>query len=254
MKRIVIILFIIYPLAIFAKVATQNVDSLFVAANKFYSSGKYTEAVQHYEAIIAKGKVSPELYFNLGNAYFKLNDMAHAILNYERAYLLNPSDDDIKFNLELARTYTTDKIEAIPDFFVTKWINQLSNLFSSNTWALLALLSFIITLVLLSLFQFSGRYQIKKNSFWFSWVLGALFIVFILFSNVQKNRVVNSNHAIITTSSVAVKSSPSDNSNDLFILHAGTKVETLRNVGDWCEIKIADGSKGWLLKSNFEKI
>ncbi|MEY1638236.1 tetratricopeptide repeat protein [Tenuifilum osseticum] len=254
MKRILYISLMIVPVSLFGKVTLQNPDSLFALANKYYTEGKYSEAVTHYEAIVANGKVSAELYFNLGNAYFKLNDIAHAILNFERAYLLNPGDDDISFNLELARAYTTDKIEAIPDFFVVKWVKSISNLFSSNTWAFLAISSFIIALILFMIFQFSGKYLIKKYAFIISWFSAFIFIVSLAFSVSQKNRIVNSNHAIVTSSAVSVKSSPSESSNDLFILHAGTKVETLRNVGEWCEIRIADGNKGWLPKSAFERI
>lgn len=254
MKRILYIALMLVPGSLFGKITMQNPDSLFAQANKYYIEGKYSEAVKHYEAIVASGKVSAELYYNLGNAYFKLNDIAHAILYFERAYLLNPSDDDIAFNLELARAYITDKIEAIPDFFVVKWVKSISNLFNSNTWAFLAMLSFTIALILFLVFQFSGKYLIKKYSFVFSWFAVFIFIVSLAFSVLQKNRIVNSNHAIIISSAVSVKSSPSESSNDLFILHAGTKVETLRNVGEWCEIRIADGNKGWLPKSAFERI
>lgn len=254
MKRILLILLMLAPICLLGKISSLSVDSLFRAANSYYTKGNYSDAIKHYEAIISKGKVSPELYFNIGNSYFKLNDIAHAILYYERAYLLNPGDEDIRFNLELARAYTTDKIEAIPDFFVVKWLKSISNLFSSNTWAILAFIFFAITLVLLVAFQFSGRYSIKKNAFFFSWISAFFFIVSLSFSISQKNRVISSNQAIITTSVVSVKSSPSESSSDLFILHAGTKIETLRSVGAWCEIRIADGNKGWLPKSTLEMI
>ena len=254
MKRILYIALVLAPVSLFGMVTVQNTDSLFTLANKFYTEGKYSEAITNYEAIIALGKMSAELYYNLGNAYFKLNDIAHAILYFERAYLLNPSDDDIAFNLDLARAYTTDKIEAIPDFFVVKWFMSISNIFSSNAWAFLAISFFVLTLLLLVIYQFSGKYLIKKNAFISSWIALLLFIVSLSFSISQKNRIINSNHAIITTSAISVKSSPSDNSNDLFILHAGTKIETLRNVGEWCEIRIADGNKGWVPKSAFERI
>jgi len=254
MKRILYIALVLAPVSLFGMVTVQNTDSLCTLANKFYTEGKYSEAITNYEAIIALGKMSAELYYNLGNAYFKLNDIAHAILYFERAYLLNPSDDDIAFNLDLARAYTTDKIEAIPDFFVVKWFMSISNIFSSNAWAFLAISFFVLTLLLLVIYQFSGKYLIKKNAFISSWIALLLFIVSLSFSISQKNRIINSNHAIITTSAISVKSSPSDNSNDLFILHAGTKIETLRNVGEWCEIRIADGNKGWVPKSAFERI
>lgn len=255
MNRFFFILALVLPVVLQGKVTSKHsADSLFAIANKCYTDGKYSEAVQNYEAIIATGKTCAELYFNLGNSYFKQNDIPHAILNYERAYLLNPGDEDIRFNLELARAYTTDKIDAIPEFFIVKWIQSLSNLFSSNTWALFSLMLFVTTLCLLSIFQFSGKYGIKKNAFVFSWVTAFLFMVALTFSILQKNRIVNSNHAIITTSVVAVKSSPAENSSDLFILHAGTKVETLRPVGEWYEIRIANGNKGWLPRSSFEKI
>ncbi len=253
MKGLIVILLVL-PFNLWAVQENLSPKNLFEIGNKHYIEGNYDEAIKHYEAIIAKGKVSPELYFNLGNAYFKTKNIPYAILNYERAYLLNPGDEDIRFNLELARTYAIDKIDALPEFFLLKLIKSLIIIFSSNTWAFIAISSFFMTLLLLTLFMFSGSYYVKKRSFLLSILLSITFIASLSFSIIQKNRVANSNYAIITTSAVSAKSSPSETSSDLFILHAGTKVETLRQVGNWYEVRIPDGNKGWLPKKSFEKI
>lgn len=229
-------------------------NKLYSEANQHFIDGKYGEAIENYEAIIGQGLHSAELYYNLGNAYFKLSNYPEAILNFERAHLLNPDDEDIQFNLNLARTYTVDAIEPLPQFFLLKWCDAFVMMFSTNTWAYIAIGTFLVALLLFAVFWFTGKYQIKRLSFILCIALIATSAVALISSVKLKNRIANSAYAIVFDSAVAAKSSPDNSGKDLFVLHAGTKVQLLRPVGDWFEIKIADGNKGWINKTVFKKI
>lgn len=235
-------------------VLAQKPEILIEKADKLYTEGKYQEAIGNYEAIVGQGLHNAELYYNLGNCYFKTKNIPSAILNYERAYLLNPDDEDIRFNLDLARTYTIDKFEVLPEFFLITFIKGIRNWFNTNTWAYIALFSFALALSLILFFWFSRSFEIRRYAFSVAILFTLVFILSISFSISQKNQIVKRNNAIIFAPVVSAKSSPDDSGKDLFILHAGTKVELIRPVGEWCEIKIADGNKGWIPKTSFQKI
>lgn len=232
----------------------QKPQMLIDKADKLYTEGKYQDAISNYEAVVGQGLQNAELYYNLGNAYFKIKNIPAAILNYERAHLLNPDDEDIQFNLDLARTYTVDKIEILPEFFLVSFIKGFRNWFSSNSWAYIALFSFALVLALALFFWFSRSFEIRRYAFGVAVFLSVIFVLSLIFSISQKNQVVKRSSAIVFAPVVSAKSSPDDSGKDLFILHAGTKVELIRPVGEWCEIKIADGNKGWIPKISFQKI
>ncbi len=227
-----------------------NLDSLLLAANSSYTSGKYDDAVKAYEAILYQGYESDQVYFNLGNAYFKLKNIPASILNYERAARLNPGDEDISFNLELARTFTVDKIEPLPEFFLKTYIGSLRSAFSSDGWAWLSILSLVLTLVAAGVFWFTFRPVVKRVTFALGLLALMLTIASAGFSAQQKNRFVHRSYGIVFPSVISVKSSPGDSGKDLFILHAGTKVQVTKSVGEWVEIRIADGNKGWVIKES----
>ena len=232
----------------------QKPQMLIEKADKLYTEGKYQDAISNYEAVVGQGLQNAELYYNLGNAYFKIKNIPAAILNYERAHLLKPDDEDIEFNLDLARTYTVDKIEVLPEFFLVSFVKGFRNWFSSNSWAYIALISFALVLSLALFFWFSHSFEIRRYAFGVAVFLSMIFVVSLVFSISQKNQVVKRNSAIVFAPVVSAKSSPDESGKDLFILHAGTKVELIRPVGEWCEIKIADGNKGWIPKTSFQKI
>ncbi|RPH32540.1 MAG: tetratricopeptide repeat protein [Bacteroidales bacterium] len=209
-----------------------NVDALMSDANKSYSDGKFDDAVKAYESIVKQGYRSDILYYNLGNAYFKTKNISAAILNYERALLLNPGDENTRFNLDLAKTFTVDRIEPLPEFFLITFFNKFRLFMSTNGWAYSGLFFFILSLVLAYFFWFTYNPSIKKISF----SVGVLTILITLlsftFSLQQKNIIVDHRYGILMPSVVAVKSSPGDSGKDLFVLHAGTKVKIIDSVGD----------------------
>ncbi len=238
---------IITPLClIFSLNALASPDSLFVRGNELYSRGQYDLAVEMYEQIIEEGYEAAELYFNLGNAYYKMNNIPQAILNYERAGLLDPRNEDIMFNLEKARTFVTDKIDVVPEFFVRRWIRYVYSLADSDWWAKASIVSFIILLGFLLAYLFTRNYRLKKISFWLS--LLALFIAAISFVFSAKRKEYMENHpgAIIVTPTVTAKSSPNEYGTNLFILHEGAKVFVTDSVSGWNEIRLEDGNKGWI--------
>ncbi|CDB09870.1 MULTISPECIES: tetratricopeptide repeat protein [Bacteroides] len=219
-----------------------------------YIKNDYKSAIQIYEALLEKGEAA-EVYYNLGNCYYKTNDIAKSILNYERALLLDPGNTDIRVNLEMARAKTVDKITPIPDIFFVAWIKSLINCLSVDAWAKCGILFFILFLVAVALFFFSKQASLKKGGF----IGGIVFLILVVLSNVfasqQKAVLVNRNAAIVLVPSVTVRSTPSESGTSLFILHEGSKVELKDNsMREWKEIRLEDGKVGWVPTSSIEVI
>jgi tetratricopeptide (TPR) repeat protein len=237
---------------IFICLFAVNADSQQTSQEKFnqgvslFSSASYKEALQVWTDIYNTGYRSASLNYNIGNAYFKLNDIPDAILFYERAYLLSPADENINYNLQIARTLIVDRFQEIPEIFFVRWYNFLSLLFSSNTWSITSLAGFIIFLMSLSLYIYSSRYRNKVIGFWlaiFFFILSATSLAFALRN---KSLVYDSHKAIITSTLISGKSSPDNSGTDLFVLHDGTKVTVEDKVGEWFEVRLSDGNKGWI--------
>jgi tetratricopeptide (TPR) repeat protein len=234
-------------------IAASPVDSL-QAANKAYAANEYEKAAEMYESILDSGYESAALYYNMGNAWFKNNNIPKAILNYERAKLLAPNNEDIQFNLELANQFVIDKIEPLPQPFFVNWGKQLINIFSSNQWAIISIAAFVFTLVLALVYLLSRRVVLRKIAFGVSVFFLIVAIATFSFSAKQKNRVANSNHAIIFNPTVTVKASPDEGGTDLFVIHEGLKVEIEQKLNNWVEIKIEDGNSGWVKNEVLEEI
>lgn len=230
----------------------QETDSLLQKANDFYVKGDFQEAAKTYEKIINSGYESSELYFNTANAYYKQNVISKAILNYEKAIHLAPNDEDIRYNLDLSNRLVIDKIEVLPVFFITAWIRSLKNIFSSDKWAIISIAAFIISLIFISLYLYNRNMGLKKLSFWLGFLIILTSFSAFIFSYQQK--VLLGNTAIIMSPSVTVKSSPDASGTDLFVVHEGTKVWLGDQISEWKEIKLSDGSKGWLKTDDIEII
>ena len=229
-------------------------DSLVRTGNDLYAKGQYYYAINVYEQIVDSGYESAELYFNLGNAYYKVNDMAMAILNYERAKKMNPLDKDIKHNLAIANARIVDKIDVIPELFLKNWITNIVNITSSDNWAVISITSFILFLVLFLVYLFSSRIILKKLSFWIGILLFFISLTSFYSSLKRKQFLTLKNSAIITSPTVIAKSSPAQWGVDLFVIHEGTLVIILDSIDVWNEIKISDGKRGWISKSDLVKI
>jgi len=226
----------------------------FDQANTLYRNGKFQEAATLYEQIIKNGYESPELYFNLGNSAFKLNNIPGAILAYERARRLAPHDEDIAYNLRLANLRIVDKIEPIPQLFLLEWWRGFLSFFTADRWAMLAIILFWGMAILGGVVVMSRSFAVRRVAGLVSglcFVLGALAIV----SEFQRDRIEHSDAmAIVTSPSVSVKSAPDAASTDLFVLHEGLKVEIMDGLGEWKKVRLADGKVGWLADKSVEGI
>jgi tetratricopeptide (TPR) repeat protein len=212
----------------------------------YFTAGSYKEALQAWTDVYHTGNRSASLCYNIGNAYFKLNNIPQAILFYERACLLKPADEDINYNLQIARTLIVDRFQEIPELFFVRWYNFISLFLSTNLWARISITSFILSLLFLALYIYSLKYRYKVIGFWFSVTLFILTIASFSFSVRNKSLVYDSHKAIIITPVISGKSSPDSSGTDLFVLHEGTKVSVEDEVGEWLEIRLSDGNKGWV--------
>jgi tetratricopeptide (TPR) repeat protein len=245
MIRYILTLLVIFLFA--REAASQGTSSeKFNQGVTYFTSGSYKEALQVWTNIYNTGYRSSGLNYNIGNAYFKLNNIPDAILYYERAYLLNPSDEDINYNLQIARTFIVDRFQEIPELFFVKWYNVVSLFLSTNSWAKISIGSFILCLLLLSLYIYSSRYRHKVIGFWLAVFFFVLSLSSFAFTVRNKSLVYDSHKAIISSPLVSGKSSPDNSGTDLFVLHEGTRVSIEDEVGEWFEIMLSDGNKGWV--------
>ncbi|MCR5579755.1 MAG: BatD family protein [Prevotella sp.] len=238
--------FILFPLSSSAVTKTE--------ADSSYVRGQYQKAIKEYEALLKQG-ASADLYYNLGNAYYRTENITRAVLNYERALLLSPSDRDIRFNLQLARSKTIDKITPEQEMFFVTWYRSLVNMASVDGWARTALLALALAIVLALIYLFSERIWLRKIGFFGAMALVVLFVLSNVFAHQQKELLMNHSGAIVISPAVTVKSTPAQQGTDLFILHEGTKVTiTDSSMKDWKEIRLADGKEGWIETSKIELI
>jgi len=212
----------------------------------YFTAGSYKEALDSWTDIYNTGYRSANLNYNIGNAYFKLNDVPSAILFYERAYLLKPADENINYNLQIARTLIVDRFEEIPELFFIRWYNFISLFLSTNIWAEVSVISFVLFLLLLSLYIYSAKHRHKVIGFMLAMFFLILSLSSFAFTSRNKSMVYDSHKAIISNPLVNGKSSPDNSGTDLFVLHEGTKVTIEDEVGEWYEIRLSDGNKGWV--------
>ena len=225
-----------------------------VEADAEYSKGNYQQAIKDYEELLKQG-VNADVYYNLGNAYFRTDNITLAILNYERAHMLSPGDEDIEFNLQFARSKTIDKITSKDEPFFFNWYRSLVTLTSVDHWAYLAVVSIIMVLVLVLMYLFAGSLPLQKIGFFGALAFLLLFLLSNLFAFQQKRMLENRNGAIVVSSSVSVRKSPAHNAEAAFVLHEGTRVDvTDKTIKGWREVKIADGREGWLQEDKIEEI
>lgn len=240
-------------LVTFAGVAVADSTAL-KQANDLYANGNYQEASSAFEAILLNDGIAPELYFNLGNAYFKSNELGKAILNYERALRIEPDYADARHNLEFANLKVVDNIAVNDAFFLKKWIDMLVKLRSSNGWFYFGGVVFMLTMISLLLFVF-GKTMLVRKSFFYLAIVGLLVSIgAIAFSEIRKQQLLQHNEAIILSGVVVVKSAPDKSGTDLYQLHEGAKVTVISILGDWFEVKPGNGTVGWVEVKHLEKI
>ena len=251
------VLALLLMIAPFAAQAQEDayVDSLWNTANAAYAQGSWDAALSGYEMISDMGLESAALYCNTGNAYAKLGNVPLAILYYERALKADPSYEDAAYNLALMNSRIQDRIDPVPEFFFTKWLKGISYIMASDAWAITALVLLGLTLAMFLLFLLAPSVAGRRTGFFTGVVMLVLMCFAMGFSVSQKKAYMNADKAIVMKPVVSVKSSPSaEASKDLFILHEGTKVTVLDQVGSWNNISLADGRQGWLQSADMERI
>lgn len=215
-------------------------DQLFEKANKAYNNSDYTSAITLYDSILITGLESSELYYNLANSHYKTQDWANAIWYYEKSLKLEKNNKTIQ-NLELANLKIIDRIEEIPPLFYKKWYSSFISIFNTFSWQLISILIIWLLLTIKILIQFTNY---KKKHFLSVMYCLSLISLFATYSSYQLN--ITKKEAIIFTSSIAVNSAPTTNSTVLFSLHSGSKIEILDTIGEWINIRIANGNQGWI--------
>lgn len=238
--------FLIITLLLSSFSFSQEAVIQFEQANQFYRNGEFTKAAQMYDQVVKNGFESSELYYNLGNSYFKLQNIPASVLNFERAKKISPNDEDINYNLRLANLRVVDKIEPMPRLFFLNWWSSFMNLLSSDGWSIVGIILIWICAISGSLIFISRSITMQRIMFIITFI--ALISSAIAFIGIFQRHNIEQNEqwAIVFTQSVPVKSAPDKQSTDLFILHEGVKVEFLDSVGEWKKIRLADGKIGWL--------
>ncbi len=226
----------------------------FEHGNQLYLQAKYPDAITQYEKIIANGWESGELYFNLGNAYYKSGNIQRAILNYERAAQMLPRDDDVQFNLQLANLQVVDKIDAVPRLFIYRWIDIMLALFSLSTMGWIVYAFFLATLAGFAAFLFARSSTQKRVSMFAGLLFSAAFILTMIGYGVQSYKEANTEFAIVMSDVANIKAAPDSKGNDLFVLHKGLRVQVLDSVNHWRKIRLADGKVGWIPEEDCESI
>jgi len=252
MKRtpvIALFIFLMLPAA-----SAQTPEVRFSEANDLYTSGDFSGAAALYRKLYEEGLRSDNLFYNAGNAYFKSGDVASAILFFERARLISPADEDINYNLQIARSRVSDRFEEIPPLFFVRWFDFLSLLTTTNRWAIIAIALFIVSLAAGILFLTKSRARGRVMTFWLS--VAALILTLISVSlALRNNSLVNRNSkAVVMCSILTGKSAPGEGGSELFVIHSGTTVTVEESLGDYSEIRLPDGTKGWVKADCIEKI
>ena len=252
MKRIFTVVFVIFSIAVSAQ-ESDSYDVMFQNGLEAYRNQMYNDAMNSFSSIIESGFESGEVYYNMGNTAYKLNDYPAAILYYEKAKLLIPNDEDLQKNLKLLDARIIDKIDILPELFYVKWWHSFKSMLTPNQWSVASIGAFVLVLALALLFFFTRTASIKKSCFWMGVVVFVFFVLSTSLSYHQYKQSTDHNYAIIFTPSVTAKSSPTEESIDVFVVHEGTKVEIADRIGEWNRVRLANGSIGWM-KSEAMKV
>lgn len=249
MKKWILLSFLLLGLAGFS----QN-ETLFEEANSAYQNGNYEEAVTKYENILDNGEASAEVYYNLGNAHYKLNHIAPSIYYYEKALQLKPGDEDIQNNIEFARNMAIDDIEAVEQSGINQWLNSIISIFSFSTWAVLGIVFSVLFVALFLLYYFSGRPLYKRLLFAGATLSMVLCILSVVFAFQQRSYIQSNQFAIVFSEEAEVRNEPNMRGDSSFELHEGTKARVVEDYQEWSRIELANGAQGWIKTTDLRKL
>ena len=229
-------------------------DSLMRQGNAAYQNGDYELAIDCYQEIIQHGNEGAILYYNLGNAYFKAKQTPEALLWYERALRLDPANEDIKHNIAYANLQITDKIEVMPELFIVRWWNGLSQSMTATAWAVMAVVFGALFASSIALMMVSRRRWLSVTAIVLAFVSLLIAIFSLIFASKESKRYIQQPEAIVMQSVVNAKGTPNETGTSLFVIHEGLKVAVTDRVGTWVEIKLPNGEKGWVEEASIEII
>jgi len=257
MKGLTVILVLILNLSSMAQDSTfvlhEDPMMLFEQANNAFKEGELDKCIELYQAVLLSDNESWELHFNLGNAYFRSGNTSRAILHYEKAKKLNPDQEDLLINLEMANLKTVDKVESKPELAITTWWNTLLNTNTIDEWGKNSIYMSFAALLIMLVFLFT-RGLFKKITFFTSLFVGFISLLFFILGQQQKSLQTKQKYAIVFSPSVTVKSAPEDDGTKIFVIHEGTKLKVIENEGDWSRIALMNGTKGWVKSTVYEGI
>lgn len=223
---------------------------LFNQATLAYQNSAFDSARAIYSAILEQGYESANLYYNLGNCYYKMGNITSAILYYEKAKKIDPSDDDITYNLKIAQSAIVDKIEEVPTFFLVTWWQAFLNSFNVNEWGAFSIILLFICFLLLALNLIIQNSSIKASFYLTSLVAFCISLLSIFFAFSQKHKITQSTKAVIFSPSVTAYSTPETSGTKLFVIHEGLTIEITSTNNQWIEVKLPNGTKGWIEKAH----
>ena len=223
-------------------------EKMFEKGNQQYINENYSAAISIYDSILTTGMESSELYYNLGNCYYKTKNWANSIWNYEKSLQLK-KNEKTKHNLELAKIKIVDRIEPLPQLFYKKWSANLIQSLNTQVWQILALLGvcLIFTIQLISQFTSLKGKRITK-------ILSSITLIILIATQSSYHNNFIKKEAIIFSETVTVNSAPTISSTNLFTLHEGSKIEIVDSIGYWINIKIANGNSGWIKRNSIKEL
>ncbi len=223
----------------------QN-EALFNQATEAYNNGEYEKAIEAYDSILQNNEHSAALYYNLGNAYYKLNKIPESIYYYEKSLLLNPVDQEVKTNLAYAQNMTLDAIDTLPQTGFSRIYKSITSKLTFDQWAYASILCMVLFVVLYIVFYYNQYSTKKRLAFIGSLIALFICVVFIIFAAIEFNSFNTDNPAIIFADEVAISSEPNETSDEVFVLHSGTKVNVLESLNNYVRIRLSDGKTGWM--------
>jgi tetratricopeptide (TPR) repeat protein len=238
---------------IFCFISISAQDLEMENAIKAYNNNDFDKAISIYKSILDKGKYSSALYYNLGNNYFKKDDYGNAMLFYEKALKFDPNQKDIQHNIYLTKRKIDSEIISLPDFFLNRWWQSLTNVFQTGVWTFLTYLFLILLVLSIGIYWFSLNEKLKNLSLVFIFVGAIFFIISLFAANSSNNRIYNNRSAILIKGD-KIYIAPDSRSELMYDLFPGEKVILLDSLNEWYKVKLLNKEIGWVNKNNINNI
>jgi tetratricopeptide (TPR) repeat protein len=229
-------------------------QGLFNQAAQNYKNEAYNKAIEQWNTILDNGQHSAALYYNMGNAHYKLNQVGPSIYYYEKAIALTPNDPQIKTNLAFAQNAKIDAVTPLPKTFFSRWYTLVVGQFTFDQWALLAVLFSVLFSILFLRYYFASAEHKKRLFFTTAIICGCLFVLAFAMASVSYQGLQKNVFAIVFSEATDIKSAPKNNSDTVFVIHEGTKVQLLETDGLWSHVAIVNGIEGWMPSSELKKL